>query len=67
MTDSLAATNLQKIDDLMATVTISEDLDRVLAEHVDRAKAALAAGDERESVAISSKVLERLHQEEAGA
>ncbi|WP_218924471.1 hypothetical protein [Streptomyces sp. st140] len=58
---SLAQMNLQKIDDHMATAgATNEGLDMTITEQVDKAKAALAAGDEKEALAITAKVLERL-------
>ncbi|WP_199826422.1 hypothetical protein [Streptomyces sp. WM4235] len=60
---SLAVANLQKIDDYLAAVgSSSEGLDKAVAEHVDKAKEALARGDEKEAIAITAKVLERLEK-----
>ncbi|MDY0816073.1 hypothetical protein [Kitasatospora purpeofusca] len=59
--------NLQKIDDLMATAGIGEGTNKTLTEHVDKAKAAVAAGDFKEAVAITSKVLEHLEKTEKGS
>ncbi|MFF4935164.1 hypothetical protein ACFY2H_40970 [Streptomyces griseofuscus] len=65
---SLAEINLQKIDDCMATVgATSEELDKAVTEHVDKARAALAAGDEQTAVAITRKILERLEKQEKGS
>lgn len=52
---SLAVTNLQKIDDYLAAVGSS-------SEGLDKAKEALARGDEKEAIAITAKVLERLEK-----
>ncbi|MBV4489787.1 MULTISPECIES: hypothetical protein [Pseudomonas] len=66
--EDLCATNLQKIDDNMATLgATSEGLDKAITEHVDKAKAAQAAGDTKECIAITSKVLERLDKTEKGS
>ncbi|OEJ28757.1 hypothetical protein AS594_34225 [Streptomyces agglomeratus] len=53
MTDDLATSNLQKINNLMATVG-AEGFDQSIAEQVDRASAAQASGDTREAIAISA-------------
>ncbi|MFJ3198525.1 hypothetical protein ACIPJQ_38535 [Streptomyces griseoviridis] len=64
---SLAEINLQKIDDHMATAgATSEGLDKAITEHADMARAALAAGDEKQAIAITSKVLEHLEKTEQG-
>lgn len=61
----LAEANLEKIDDSMATAgATSEGLDKAITEHVDSAKAAVAAGNYEEAVAITSKVLERMEKME---
>ncbi|OEJ21473.1 hypothetical protein AR457_37410 [Streptomyces agglomeratus] len=65
MTDDLATLNLQKINNLMATVG-AEGFDQSIAEQVDRARAAQASGDTREAIAISTKVLQRLGNMEKG-
>jgi len=66
--EDLCTTNLQKIDDSMATAgATSEGLDKAITEHVDKAKAAQAAGDTKECIAITSKVLERLKKTEKGS
>ncbi|QXI47246.1 MULTISPECIES: hypothetical protein [Pseudomonas] len=66
--EDLCATNLQKIDDNMATLgATSEGLDKAITEHVDKAKAAQAAGETKECIAITSKVLERLDKTEKGS
>lgn len=58
--DDLCATNLQKIDDNMATAgATSESLDDAIAKHVEEAKAAQAAGNIKDCIAITGKVLER--------
>ena len=63
--EDLCATNLQKIDDNMATLgATSEGLDKAITEHVDKAKAAQAAGDTKECIAITSTVLERRYKTE---
>ncbi|WP_199807700.1 hypothetical protein [Streptomyces griseus] len=64
---SLAQINLQKIDDQMATAGVTnEGMDMAITEQVDKAKAALAAGDEKEALAITAKVLELLEKAEKG-
>jgi len=66
--EDLCTANLQKIDDSMATAgATSEGLDKAITEHVDKAKAAQAAGDTKECIAITSKVLERLEKTEKGS
>ncbi|VVQ02833.1 hypothetical protein PS910_03973 [Pseudomonas fluorescens] len=66
--EDLCAINMQKINDQMATTgTTSEGLDKAVTEHVDKAKAAQAAGDKKECIAITSKVLERLEKTEKGS
>lgn len=65
--EDLCTTNLQKIDDNMATLgTTSEGLDKALTEQVDKAKAAQASGDTKECIAVTSKVLERMEKTEKG-
>jgi hypothetical protein len=49
----LAAMNLRKIDDHMAT-SPDDDLDKAVVEAVDQAKAALSAGDQEKAIALSS-------------
>ncbi|MFJ4111357.1 hypothetical protein [Pseudomonas sp. NPDC089758] len=66
--DDLCALNMQKIDDAMATAgATSEGLDKALNEDVDKAKAAQAAGDTKECIAISTKVLQRLEKTDKGS
>ncbi|MCI0911761.1 hypothetical protein [Pseudomonas putida] len=66
--DDLCTLNLQKIDDAMATAgATSEGLDKAVTEHVDKAKAAQAAGDTKECIAISTKVLQRLEKTDKGS
>ncbi|HGY9626481.1 hypothetical protein WCE02_18610 [Pseudomonas juntendi] len=66
--EDLCAINLQKIDDNMATVgATSEGLDKAITEQVDKAKAAQAAGDTKECIAVTSKVLERMEKTEKGS
>ncbi|MGW7056546.1 hypothetical protein [Streptomyces sp. NPDC054887] len=65
MTDDLATSNLEKINNLMTTVG-AEGCDQSIAEQVDRARAAQASGDTREAIAISSKVVQRLGNMERG-
>ncbi|MFF4934789.1 hypothetical protein ACFY2H_38890 [Streptomyces griseofuscus] len=63
MADDLATVNLQKIDDYMASAAArGEDIDGILVDQVDRAKAAQASGDTAEAIAITGKVLERLER-----
>lgn len=64
----LCTTNLQKIDDSMATAgATAEGLDKAMTEQVDKAKAAQASGDTKECIAITSKVLLRLEKTEKGS
>ncbi|HDS1683143.1 TPA: hypothetical protein QEM39_004756 [Pseudomonas putida] len=66
--DDLCTANLQKIDDSMATAgATSEGLDKALTEQVDKAKSAQAAGNTKDCIAITSKVLERLEKTEKGS
>ncbi|CAK9887407.1 MULTISPECIES: hypothetical protein [Pseudomonas] len=66
--DDLCTTNLQKIDDNMATSgATSEGLDDTIAEHVKDAKAAQAAGNTEDCIAITSKILERQEKTEKGS
>ncbi|MCO7515456.1 hypothetical protein NJF44_09935 [Pseudomonas guariconensis] len=66
--EDLCTLNLQKIDDNMATIgATSEGLDKAITEHVDKAKAAQAAGDTKECIAITSKVLERMEKTDKGS
>lgn len=65
--EDLCATNLQKIDDQMATMgATSEGLDNTLKEHVADAKAAQSAGNEKDCITITSKVLSRLEKTDKG-
>jgi len=66
--EDLCTTNLQKIDDNMATIgTTAEGLDKAITERVDKAKAAQASGDIKECIAITSQVLERMEKTEKGS
>ncbi|WAB98759.1 hypothetical protein OSW16_03600 [Pseudomonas putida] len=66
--DDLCALNMQKIDDAMATAgATSEGLDKALTEQADKAKAAQKAGDTKECIAISTKVLQRLEKTDKGS
>lgn len=66
--EDLCTLNLQKIDDNMATIgATSEGLDKAITEHVDKAKTAQAAGDTKECIAITSKVLERMEKTDKGS
>jgi hypothetical protein len=61
MADDLLATNLQKIDDILATKEGDETgLDQAIQKHLDEARAAQASGDTKQGIAITSKILERL-------
>ena len=61
MADDLLATNLQKIDDILATKEGDETgLDEAIQKHLDEARAAQASGDTKQGIAITSKILERL-------
>jgi len=63
----LCTSNLQKIDDQMATMgATSEGLDDALKQHVTDAKAAQAAGNDKDCITISAKVLSRLEKTDKG-
>ncbi|MFJ2058171.1 hypothetical protein ACIOMM_19765 [Streptomyces sp. NPDC087908] len=67
MADDLATINLQKIDDILASQgPTSEGLDKAITEQLDRAKAAHAAGDNKNAIALTSKILERLEKTDSG-
>ncbi|MNJ71005.1 hypothetical protein D3C77_675030 [compost metagenome] len=65
--DDLCNANLQKISDNMATAgATSEGMDDAIAKHVEEAKKAQAAGNDKECIAITSKVVERMEKAEKG-
>ncbi|MDD1012509.1 hypothetical protein [Pseudomonas rubra] len=65
--EDLCASNLQKINDTVATQGgTSESLDDAVKKNVDDAKAAQAAGNTKDCIAITSKVIERLEKTEKG-
>ncbi|RWU23931.1 hypothetical protein DM813_08915 [Pseudomonas alkylphenolica] len=65
--DDLCATNLQKINDEMATAkATSESLDDTLEARLEKAKAAQASGDTKECIAITSKIISRMQKTEKG-
>ncbi|QBF28589.1 hypothetical protein EXN22_23975 [Pseudomonas tructae] len=65
--EDLCASNLQKIDDTVATQgATSESLDDAVKKNVDDAKAAQATGNTKDCIAITSKVIERLEKTEKG-
>jgi hypothetical protein len=51
-----AATDIQKIEDILAKPTTDAGTKTALTEQVDKAKAALASGDEKQAVAITKWV-----------
>ena len=66
--EDLCATNLQKINDQMVTAgATAESLDNALTKQVEDAKKAQAAGNTKECIAITSKVLLRLDKTEKGS
>ena len=65
--EDLCTANLQKISDSMATAGATpEGLDESIAKHVEDAKKAQAAGNDKDCIAITSKVIERLEKTEKG-
>lgn len=65
--DDLCATNLQKIDNMMAMAgATSEGLDKTIKTDVDDAKKAQAAGNDKDCIAITSKIIERLEKVDKG-
>lgn len=65
--DDLCDANLQKIDDHMATMTAtSEDLVKSVKEQTDDARAAKAAGNEKDCIALTTKVLDQLDKTTRG-
>ncbi|MBV6288670.1 hypothetical protein [Pseudomonas aegrilactucae] len=57
--DDLCATNLQKIDDNMATAgATSQDTQNSLKNDVDDAKAAQAAGNTKDCIEITGRILQ---------
>ncbi|MDN7141618.1 hypothetical protein KC131_13300 [Pseudomonas sp. JQ170] len=65
--EDLCNANLQKISDNMATAgATSEGANDAMNKEVDRAKAAQAAGNEKDCIAITSKVLEKQGKAEKG-
>ncbi|UVM55274.1 hypothetical protein LOY37_23535 [Pseudomonas sp. B21-012] len=66
--EDLCALNLQKIEDATATAgATSEGMDNAVAEDVKDAKAAQAADNTKDCIAITSKTLERLEKTEKGS
>lgn len=56
--EDLCASNLQKIDDNMATAgATSEGMDDAVSKSVQDAKAAQAAGNTKDCITITSKIL----------
>jgi Skp family chaperone for outer membrane proteins len=63
--EDLCALNLQKIDDAMATAgATSENMSDNVADQVKEAKAAQAAGNTKDCIAITSKALDSLEKTE---
>ncbi|MER6784207.1 hypothetical protein ABT330_06075 [Streptomyces sp. NPDC000658] len=69
MAENRAAINIQKIEDGLLTAgdSMDEELVRAIEEYLDEAKAAQAAGDDQEAIAITNKVLERMEKSETSA
>lgn len=65
--DDLCATNLKKIDNMMAMAgATSEGLDKTIKTDVEDAKTAQAAGNDKDCIAITSKIIERLEKVDKG-
>jgi len=65
--EDLCAANLQKIsDDMVSKGASSEGFDKSITEDVEKAKAAQASKNDKDCIAITSKVLERLAKIEKG-
>ncbi|HWD32212.1 hypothetical protein ACIKP7_02615 [Pseudomonas caricapapayae] len=63
--DDLCALNLQKIDDATATAgATSENTSENVADQVKEAKAAQAAGNTKDCIAITTKALDSLEKTE---
>ncbi|MCX5443624.1 MULTISPECIES: hypothetical protein [unclassified Streptomyces] len=68
MADDLVAINIQKIEDSMATAgEMPTGMEAAINEHLNRARAAQASGNDAEAIAITSKVLEQLEEAEKRA
>nr|WP_314481092.1 hypothetical protein [uncultured Pseudomonas sp.] len=66
--DDLCALNLQKINDSMATAgATSEGLKTQIDEEVTKAKAAQAAGNDKDCIAITQKALTMLQNTNKGS
>ncbi|MCU1720692.1 MULTISPECIES: hypothetical protein [Pseudomonas] len=65
--DDLCAANLQKIDDQAATLsTTSENLAKSVKEQTDDARAAQAAGNDKDCIALTTKALKDLEDSTKG-
>ncbi|WP_069766918.1 hypothetical protein [Streptomyces sp. LUP30] len=69
MTENRAAINIRKIESGLLTAgdSMDEDLISAIEERLDEAKAARAAGDDQEAIAITNKILERMEKTETSA
>ncbi|MFD7203391.1 hypothetical protein [Streptomyces sp. NPDC059893] len=68
MTDDLVAINIQKIENAMATAgEMPTGMEAAIHEHLNRARAAQASGNNAEAIAITSKVLEQMEEAEKRA
>ncbi|MGJ7475005.1 hypothetical protein ACSFEV_14645 [Pseudomonas fulva] len=66
--DDLCALNLQKINDSMATAgATSEGLKTQIDEEVTKAKAAQAAGNDKDCIAITQKAITMLQNTNKGS
>lgn len=65
--DDLCASNLQKIDDQLATVgATSEDLIKSVKEQAADARAAQTAGNDKDCIALTTKALQDLENTTKG-
>ena len=65
--ESLCDTNLQKLDDQMASAAaMPEDMSMKLKEQADDARAAKAAGNEKDCITLTTKALEDLEKNTKG-
>lgn len=65
--EDLCTTNLQKIDDSMATAGATSEAWTRPSPSTSTKPSAQASGDTKECIAITSKVLERLEKTEKGS
>ncbi|MFJ4374192.1 hypothetical protein ACIP1T_16510 [Pseudomonas japonica] len=65
--DDLCTTNLQKIDDQLASLgATSEDLVKSVKEQADDARAAKTAGNDKDCIALTTKALQDLQNTTKG-